>query len=96
MANDERPKPPPKPAEPLTTTQIDFAYSIFWTKMTRTWDVHRRQLMAGRVAALINSPEFAANALERKYRIEGLDELAHSGASLLALQKVLETLERMR
>lgn len=87
--------PPPRPAEPLTGPKIDFAYSIFWTKIARVWDHDRRQLMAERVAALVNAPGFEANALERKYRVEGLDDLAHSGASLLALQKVLEALARM-
>ena len=91
----ERPKPPPKPAEPLTAPKIDFAYSIFWTKMARAWDPGRRRLMAGRVKAAINSPEFEANALERKYTVEGLDESAHSGASLLALQKVLAALDKI-
>ncbi len=92
---DNTPKPPRRPAEPLTDQTIDFAYSIFWTKMARAWDDGRRRLMAERVAALVNTPGFTANALERNYRIEDLDTLAHSGASLLALQKVLETLARM-
>jgi hypothetical protein len=85
----------PKPAEPLTAPKIDFAYSIFWTKMTRTWDSERRRLMAERVGAVIHSPDFHDNALERKYMVEGLDEFAHSGASLLALQKVLAAWEKM-
>ncbi|MBI3241417.1 MAG: hypothetical protein HYZ49_03895 [Chloroflexi bacterium] len=89
---DDKSKPPPRPAEPLTAQKIDFAYSIFWTKLARTWGVERRRLMAGRVASVVTSPGFEANALERNYRIEGLDDLAHSGASLLALQKVLEAL----
>ena len=87
--------PPPRPAEPLTGPKIDFAYSIFWTKIARAWDDPRRRLMAERVSAMVNSPGFEANAFERNYRVEGLDDLAHSGASLLALQKVLEALERM-
>ena len=92
---DDKPKPLPRPAEPLTAPKIDFAYSIFWTKMARTWDAERRRLMAGRVAVLVSALDFEANALERKYRLEGLDDLAHSGASLLALQKVLEALEKV-
>ncbi len=88
------PEPPRRPAEPLTAPKIDFAYSIFWTKTARAWDDNRRRLMAERVAALVNSPGFTANAFERNYRLEGLDDLAHSGASLLALQKVLEALAK--
>jgi hypothetical protein len=47
------------------------------------------------VGAVIHSPDFHDNALERKYMVEGLDEFAHSGASLLALQKVLAAWEKM-
>ena len=63
--------------------------------MTRMWNADRRRLMAERVNAVIGSPEFHDNALERNYKVEGLDESAHSGASLLALQKVLQTWEKI-
>lgn len=83
---------PPKP-EPLTVEKIDYAYTIYWMKTARQWDGGRRARMAERVTAAIESPHFSANAFERKYEVEGLDEIAHSGASLLALAKVLEALE---
>ncbi len=75
--------------EPMTEQKIDFAYTVYWTKITRQWDPGRRRLIADRVSALIASPAFLNNAFERKFQVEGLDEAAHSGASLLALQKVL-------
>jgi hypothetical protein len=85
--------PPRKPAEPLTEQRIDFAYTIFWTKMVRTWDDAKRKTIAAKVEALTTSPEFVNNAFERKFEIEGLDELAHAGASIMALKKVLEAFE---
>lgn len=88
----EDPKPVRKTAEQMTEQRIDFAYTVYWTKMAVTWDAERRQRIAGRVAALIGSPEFLNNAFERKFQIEDLDDLGHSGASLLALKKVLEAM----
>jgi hypothetical protein len=83
-------QPSRRPAPPLTEQSIEFSYTIFWTKMARNWDEEKRQTMLTRVEALIAAPDFINNAFERKYTIEGLDEVAHSGASLLALKKVLE------
>jgi hypothetical protein len=85
--------PPRKPAEPLTEQRIDFAYTIFWTKMVRTWNEEKRKAIAARVARLTASPEFVNNAFERKFEVEGLDGLAHAGASIVALKKVLEAFE---
>lgn len=73
----------------LNGQKIDYAYSIFWTKIAREWNTERKDLMAERVDAVIASPEFQNNPLKRVYFIEGLDEFEHAGASLLALQKVL-------
>ena len=91
--------PQRKPLEPLTEQRIDFAYTVFWTKMARNWDSAKRGLIAQRVAALSASPDFINNAFSRKFEIEGLEEVslgqtAHSGASLLALQKVLAAFDR--
>ncbi len=85
--------PPRRPAEPLTEERIDFAYTIFWTKMARMWGEEKRKTILARVETMIAAPDFINNAFERKYAIEGLDEVAHSGASLLALKKVLEALQ---
>ncbi|HLF00622.1 MAG TPA: hypothetical protein VI547_01505 [Anaerolineales bacterium] len=91
MTEEHRPTRPP--AEPLTEGRIDFAYAVFWTKTVRGWDAGARQQIAARLTALVESPDFLNNAFERKYTIEGLDDLAHSGASLLALRKVLQAME---
>jgi hypothetical protein len=45
------------------------------------------------VTTLIESPDFLNNAFERKFQVEGLDDLHHSGASLIALKKVLEAMD---
>ncbi|MCD4684819.1 MAG: hypothetical protein K8S97_02650 [Anaerolineae bacterium] len=42
---------------------------------------------------MTSAPAFEANALERRYRVEGLDDSAHSGASLLMLLEVLRALD---
>ncbi len=85
--------PTPPPPEPLSTDHIDTGYRLFWTKLALTWDATRRATMARRVAEVIRSPTFENNALERRFRVEGLDDLAHSGASLLALAEVLRALD---
>lgn len=92
-ATTEGQPPPRKPAEPMSEQKIDFAYTVYWTKTAREWDADRRKLIAGRVAALIGSPDFLNNAFERKFQMEGLDNNGHSGASLIALQKVLAAMD---
>ena len=87
-------RPPAKPPEPLTEQRIDFAYTVFWTKIVRAWDPIRREQVAKRVSELTASPGFVNNAFSRNFEVEGLEDAslgqtAHSGASLLALQKVL-------
>jgi hypothetical protein len=79
--------------EPLTTERIDAGYQLYWTKMALDWDDERRAAMAARVAEVIGSPGFENNALERRFRVPGLDDLAHSGASLLALANTLTALD---
>jgi hypothetical protein len=85
--------PPTTPPEPLTAERIDAGYRLYWTKIALAWDDERRATIAARVAGVIAGPDFENNALERRFRVEGLDELAHSGASLLALAEVLRALE---
>ena len=95
-----------KKSPPLTTTQkaesereqriatrdrVDYSYTVFWTKNARLWDKQKRADMLQRVNTLIRSPEFSANPYNRNYTLEGVDG-SYSGASLLALQKVLEAL----
>jgi hypothetical protein len=73
--------------------KIDTGYRLFWTKTALAWDADRRRAIAVQVAAAIASPDFENNALERRFRVEGLDDQAHSGASLLALAAVLRALD---
>ena len=87
--------PPPTPPEPLSAERIDTGYRLFWTKMALAWDGARRAEVAAHVAAVIARPDFENNALERRFHVEGLDDLAHSGASLLALVEVLRTLDAL-
>jgi hypothetical protein len=83
-------QPAPKPPGP---PRVDFSYTIYWTKTARGWDEQRRSAMAEAVLAIMAQPGFEANDYERRYRVPGLDDLAHAGASLVALRKVLAALE---
>ena len=74
-----------------TRNRVDYSYTVFWTKNARLWDKPKRAEMLRRVNTLIQSPEFSANPYNRNYPLEGIDG-SYSGASLLALQKVLEAL----
>ncbi len=85
--------PEPEPPEPLSADKIDAGYRLFWTKQALTWEAAQRVAIAQAVALVVAAPEFEANALERRFEVEGLDEQAHSGASLLALVDVLRALD---
>ena len=60
-------------------------------KHARLWDVAKRETVAQQLTVLIGSSDFDANFYQRTYMLEDVDG-AHSGASLLALLKVLEAL----
>jgi len=81
-----------QPDEADSTQRIDYSYRVYWTKQTREWDAARRRAVAAEVRAMMESDTFEANAFERRYRLDGLDD-AHSGVSLLALAQVLEALD---
>jgi hypothetical protein len=96
----------PEKQPPLTTPQqvdaereqrvasrdrVDYSYAVFWAKNARLWDVARREAVAQQLTVLIGSPDFDANFYQRAYTLNDVDG-AHSGASLLALLKVLEAL----
>ncbi len=70
---------------------IDYSYTVFWTKTARLWDAPKRSDVEQHLEQLLKSPEFKANPFDRNYTVEDLDG-AHSGASLIALQKVLAAL----
>ncbi len=71
--------------------RIDYSYTVFWTKSARLWDAAKRAVVAQHLTELIASADFDANFYQRTYTLADVDG-AHSGASLLALQKVLEAL----
>ncbi len=75
--------------------RIEFSYTIYWTKLARQWDPARRAAVREAVRLVLAQPGFEANAYERRYSVPGLDAegQAHSGASLVALKKVLAALE---
>lgn len=85
--------PEPEPPEPLNADKIEAGYRLFWTKQALTWDAARRTRLTDHVAAVTRAPEFEPNALIRRYRVAGLDDSAHSGASLLMLLDVLRALD---
>lgn len=69
--------------------RVDFSYTIYWTKQARQWDTARRTTIHAVLLQTLSQPGFEANAYARRYTVPGLDEQAHSGASLIALKKVL-------
>jgi hypothetical protein len=71
--------------------RVNYSYAVFWMKHARLWDAARREAVMRQLAKLIVSTDFDANFYQRTYTLAEVDG-AHSGASLLALQKVLEAL----
>lgn len=69
--------------------RVDFSYTIYWTKQVRQWDAPRRATIHTALLQTLAQPGFEPNAYARRYTVPGLDEQAHSGASLIALKKVL-------
>ncbi|PJF39730.1 MAG: hypothetical protein CUN55_13685 [Phototrophicales bacterium] len=93
----EKVKPSPN-IIPLTEQDIDMSLRIFWTKIAREWDIERIRQVKTQILAVIKQVDFEKNLLERRYVVEGLIEESqqrYSGASLLALLEVLDTLERL-
>ena len=73
--------------------RVDYSYTVFWTKNARLWDAAKREAVTQHLAELIGTSDFDANFYQRAYTLAEV-EGAHSGASLLALQKVLQALGR--
>ena len=71
----------------------EFSYTIFWTREAQSWTGERRGEVSRAVEAITGRPDFAGNLYLRNYRVPGLDEQAHAGASLQALLKVLRALQ---
>jgi hypothetical protein len=72
--------------------QIEFSYTVFWTRQVLGWDAARRAAVRAALGPVIAQPDFVNNAFSRQYTVAGLDDQAHAGASLLALDKVLTAL----
>lgn len=87
---------PTSTSEPMTDRKVDFSFRIYWTKISheRKWNLSIVRKLRPNVAAVIAQPDFENNLIDRRYKVDGLDELAHSGASLLALLEVLDALEK--
>jgi hypothetical protein len=86
------PRPRRKPAPP-GPPRVEFSYIIFWTNQARQWDTARRRSVADALAVVLGGPGFEANDYQRRYHVPGLDDQRHAGASLMALSKVLESME---
>ena len=71
----------------------EFSYAIYWTKVARGWDAARRILVMESAERILAGPDFVSNEFQRRYHVPEIDETAHSGASLLALRKVLRAFE---
>lgn len=72
-----------------TPAEIEFAYTVYWTKQARQWKIERRAALQTALDHVLRQAGFEANDYERRYSVPGLDDLGHAGASLLALKKVL-------
>jgi hypothetical protein len=67
----------------------EFSYAVHWAKLTREWNADRRIRVHARVIEVIRRPDFIPNEFERRYSIIEIDANKYSGASLVALEKVL-------
>lgn len=77
----------------IDPSQIDFSYTVFWMRQARQWDAGRRASVRESLHTVFAREDFLNNAFARTYIVRGLDDQAHAGASLLALQKVLDALD---
>jgi len=87
----------PRRAEPMTASKVDFSFRIYWTKMTRLWATDQRHATRQQVLQITQAPAFTANLIEKRYALslDGIPEITHSGASLLALLAVLDALDAL-
>lgn len=85
-AEDESQNSDPRPS--------DYAYTLYWVRQLQDWDAERKAEIASSVEDVVTESSFRPNEFYRVYSVPGLDDSAHSGASLLALLKVLAAYER--
>lgn len=67
-----------------------YSYRIYWAKTVRDWTPARRKQISEKLSRLLAREEFQANLYQRQYHLPGLDESRHAGASLIALQDVID------
>jgi hypothetical protein len=84
---------PKRVVRPPGPPRVEFSYTIYWTKQARQWDAARREAIEAALAKVLAQAGFEPTDYERRYRVPGLDEQGHAGASLVALGKVLDALK---
>ena len=89
-------QPQPQKSIPMTEHRVDMSFRIFWTKISREWELERIRNVRKQVQLVTQQPNFQKNLVERRYAVDGLDDQSHSGASLLALIDVLDALEKFQ
>ncbi len=70
----------------------EYAYTVYWVKVTRDWSDARRRVVASEVAQVLAQPDFEANPVERRYTVPEL-EGRYSGLSLTAPARALQAWE---
>jgi hypothetical protein len=85
---------PKRRVRPPGRPRVEFSYAVFWIKQARQWDAARRQAISAALRDVLSQPGFEANDYQRRYRVPGLDDQAHAGASLVALGQVLAALDK--
>lgn len=70
-----------------------FSYTIYWTKEVRTWEAEKRRQVRETLEAEVQKPGFVPDAHARAYSVPQVDDSQHSGASLIALLKVIKAFD---
>lgn len=68
-----------------------YSYRVFWLNTARQWSPLQRRSIEDALERALSSPDFAPTVTDPRFTVAGLDR-PHSGASLLALQEVLQGL----
>ncbi|MGH2626764.1 MAG: hypothetical protein ACRDHY_08965 [Anaerolineales bacterium] len=81
------------PRAGLPPQAAPFSYRVYWTREVRSWDPGRRRRARAAVQEVLGAPGFEANLLERRFRVPLVVDSSHAGASLVALNEVLQAFE---
>lgn len=79
--------------EPAEEIPQDYIFTVHWLKEARTWDQAKRVEVLDALNELMGDPAFQAESPTLKYGLDLIDDVQHTGASLAALQRVLEALD---